>query len=212
MKVAIIGATGRAGSRLTDEALSRGHEVTAIARGAANLGSRENLTTAAVDMNDTDALASALVGAEAVLYSYRAGDEVDRIAVTAEVTKSALEAVQRAGVHRFLIVGGAGSLEVAPGQLNVDQPGFPEASKPTAIATMNIYKAAQEVPGLEVTYMCPAGRFFEGERTGTFRVGGTAVLKDAEGNAGISFEDFAVAMIDELESPKHAGEKVAVGY
>lgn len=212
MKVAIIGATGRAGKRLTDEALSRGHEVIAVARGAASLGSRENLTTAAIDMNDTDALASALVGAEAVLYSYRASEELDRIKVTAELTKSALDAVQRAHVHRFLIVGGAGSLEVAPGKLNVDQPGFPDSSKPTAVATMNIYKSAQQVPGLQVTYMCPTGRFFEGERTGKFRVGGTAILKDAEGNASISFEDFAVAMIDELESPKHTGEKVAVGY
>jgi hypothetical protein len=212
MKVAIVGATGRAGIRLTEEALSRGHEVVAIARGAASLGTRQNLTTAAVDLNDTDALASAMAGAEAVLYSYRAAEDLDRVAATAQVTKSALDAVKRAGIHRFLIVGGAGSLEVAPGQLNVDQPAFPEASKPTAVATMNIYKAAQDAPGLQTTYMCPTGKFFEGERTGTFRVGGTAILKDKDGQASISFEDFAVAMVDEMENPKHTGEKVAVGY
>jgi putative NADH-flavin reductase len=211
MKVAIIGATGRVGSRTTNEALSRGHEVIAIARGADALDDRDGLTKAAVDLYDTDALAAALDGAEAVVFAYRAA-EGDKTPLTQQAARSALDALKKAGISRFLAAGGAGSLVVEGGGLNVDQPGFPDAAKPTALATVEIYYMMQKEDGLDWTYLCPSSIIFDGERTGIFRTSVENLITDDEGNSKISFEDYAVAMVDELENPQHGGQKWTVGY
>jgi putative NADH-flavin reductase len=109
-------------------------------------------------------------------------------------------------------VGGAGSLETAPGQQVIDQPGFPEDWKPRALGTRQFLYLLREEPDLEWTFLSPAQMLQPGERTGKFRLGGDQVLVDAEGQCRISLQDYAVAIIDELEQPRHVRQRFCVAY
>ncbi len=214
MKVALIGATGFVGSQLLNEALNRNHEVTAIVRRTERLPVRPGLRAEAADIMDTDALAALLAGHDAVMAAYNPdrtvpGDVFERMVAGAGAI---IEATKKAGVKRLLVVGGAGSLEVAPGQQAIDQPDFPPEWKGGAGGTRQFLYLLKAEPDLDWTFLSPAAVLQPGERTGTFRLGGDQMLVDAEGQCRISTQDYAVAMIDELENPKHTRKRFCVAY
>lgn len=213
MKVALLGATGFVGSAILNEALERGHTVTAIARDPKALPARNHLVAQAGDVYDTDGLARLLTGNDAVISAFNPGwtnphlydDQV-------RGTTSIIAAVEKAGIKRVLWVGGAGGLEVKPGVRLVDGPEFPEAIKPGSLATINALEQLQKHPELDWSYLSPSQELKPGQRTGKFRVGKNQLLTDANGKSRISVQDYAVAMVDELEKPEHLQHRFTVGY
>lgn len=202
--IAIIGATGRAGGRLLEEALRRGHTVTAIARKAGEkLSGRADVKAIDVDVLDAAALEKALAGHDAV-FSAAHFSTVPPAAI--------IEPAKRAGVKRLLVVGGAGSLFAAPGLKVIDTPNFPEAYKAEAAAGAAFLEALRNEKELDWTFLSPSAEFVEGERTGKFRLGKDDLLVSAEGRSWISFEDFAIAFIDELEKQAHSRQRYTIGY
>jgi uncharacterized protein len=123
-----------------------------------------------------------------------------------------IAAVKSAGVKRLLVVGGAGSLEVAPGKMLMDTDGFPEALKAEARAGTRFLERLRTEPDLDWIFLSPSADFAPGERTGHFRLGGDQLLGDADGKSHISMEDFAIAMIDEVEQHAHSRQRFTVGY
>lgn len=201
MKIAIVGATGNVGQRLCAEALARGHEVTAIARKEGDTPGAARFVKA--DLTN-DGAEKALNGHDAVIYSLRFnGFDFDK----------AMAAFRESNAPRLLIVGGAASLNAAPdGPALIDTPGFPEEIKLEAEPARQALNKLKASGSSDWTFLSPSIIIGPGERTGKFRLGKDDVLKDAEGNSRISYEDFAVAMIDEVETPKHQGERFTVGY
>lgn len=203
MKIALIGATGMVGSRVLAEALQRGHQVGAIARKAGTLAPREGLRTLPLDVGDGAALTAALAGHDVAVISVKYS-QVD--------PRPILEAIQDAGVPRVLAVGGAGSLQAAPGVDLVDTPSFPAAYKDEALAARELLRLLRAGSPLVWSFVSPSALLQPGERTGRFRIGGDQLLVDAAGASRISVEDLALAVVDELESPKHSGQRFTVGY
>lgn len=202
--IAIIGATGRAGGRLLEEALRRGNTVTAIARKASEkLSGRANVKAVDLDVLEGAALEKAVAGHDAV-FSAAHFSTVPPAAI--------IEPVKRAGVKRLLVVGGAGSLFAAPGLKVIDTPNFPEAYKAEASAGAAFLEVLRNEKELDWTFLSPSAEFVEGERTGKFRLGKDELLVSAEGRSWITFEDYAIAFIDELEKPVHARQRYTVGY
>ena len=202
-KIAIIGATGRAGSQLLEEALRRGHSVTAIARKASTIGERAGVTPKDVDALDAAALQQAVAGHDAVFSA----------AHFSGIPPSAIiDPVKKAGVKRLLVVGGAGSLYAAPGLKVIDTPNFPAEYKAEASAGSAFLDTSRQERELDWTFLSPSALFVEGERTGSFRVGRDDLLVDAQGKSWITFADFAIAFIDELEKPAHSRQRFTVGY
>ena len=203
MKIAIVGATGNVGSRLVDEALSRGHAVTAVARNASRLPPDENLTFSGADAADPQKLARALEGHDVV---------ISATPFRLVKPESLIGAVRRSGVKRYLVVGGAGSLEVGPGLALVDSPGFPALYREEALAGKAFLAALRKVDDIDWTMLSPSALFTPGTRTGVFRLGHDSLLTAADGKSWISFEDFAVAMLNEVERPQHVRQRFTVGY
>ena len=203
MKIALLGATGNVGSRLLAEAASRGHTITAIARRPEAVPVRPGVTPHRGDITDEIALGQLLAGHDAVISA------VKFIRVDASLL---LRAVKAAGVPRLLVVGGAGSLEVAPGVALVDTPQFPADYKKEALAGCSCLNTLRDEPALDWTFLSPSALLLPGERTGRFRLGRDQLLVDAEGHSQISLEDYAVALIDELENPHHSRQRFTVGY
>jgi hypothetical protein len=203
MKIAIIGATGNVGSRLVDEALSRGHHVTAIARDTGRLPPDGNLTFVKADATNPEKLSEALKGHDAVISATRF-QQVE--------PESLIGAVRRSGVKRYLVVGGAGSLEVSPGLALVDSPGFPALYRDESLAGKAFLDALRKVEDLDWTMLSPSALFTAGKRTGVFRLGQDSLLTAADGKSWISFEDFAVALLNEVEHPQHSRTRFTVGY
>lgn len=202
MHVALIGASGNVGSRLLKELTARGHTVTAIARNPDKIAAAPGVTVKKGDLFDQAGMAALLKGHDAVLSA---------VFFTASDPAKLIGAVKDAGVARYLVVGGAGSLEVAPGVMLVDTPEFPADYKPEAekgLAFLNALKAERE---LDWTFISPSAEFGPGERTGVFRLGDDTLLSNESGSR-ISYEDFAVAMVDELEKPAHHRKRFTVGY
>lgn len=217
MKIALVGATGFVGSALLDEALDRGHQVTAVVRNPAKLPQRAGVTGVAADVNDVDALTVALVGHDVVISAFNPGwtpGTVRPAMYEQQVrgTVAILAAVKKAGIRRLLWVGGAGGLEVAPGVQLIDTPGFPDWIKPGSRATSEALRALQAEPTLDWSFLAPAAQLESGRRTGRFRLGGDQLLSDAQGQSRISVQDYAVAMIDELERPAHSRQRFSVAY
>lgn len=212
MKIALFGATGMIGTRIVTEALERGHSVTAIARDPSKVTqTNPNLTPAAGDVLDTNKVAELVAGADVVVNAISPGAGSNDI--YKEASKSLIDGLQQAGVRRLIFVGGAGSLEVAPGVQLVDTPDFPEIYKARASAMrdeLNDIMASNV--DLDWTYICPPAIISPGERTGKFRVGGDQLLVDADGKSSISAEDYAIALVDEIEKPEHIKQRITVGY
>ncbi len=208
MNVVLYGASGMIGSRVLHELLSRGHQVTAVVR---NPG---KITAAGVrilkgDVTEADSVAQTAQGADAAISAY-APPKGDETTLSAAIY-ALLDGLPAAGVKRLIVVGGAGSLEVAPGVALVDAPGFPETYRDIAMAHRDVLPILKE-SGLDWTYLSPAGFIETGERTGKFRLGGTGLLVDEKGESRISAEDYAIALVDELENPRHIGQQFTVAY
>lgn len=203
MKVVVLGVSGRAGSRLRHELLQRGHQVTGVARDVSAVPVQEGLTLASVDVADVERLVPLLKGHDAVISSTR---------FVGSDAASLIEALEAAGVSRLLVVGGAGSLEVAPGVALIDTPDFPAAYKDEAGAGRDFLNVLRGEKELDWTFLSPSALFEPGQRTGSFRIGKDSLLVDAQGNSSISMEDFAIALVDELEQPKHSRQRFTVGY
>lgn len=203
MKIAVIGASGNAGSRISAELVRRGHSVTAIVRNPEKVTAQAGVTPARGDVTDPAGLVRLLAGHDAAISSVRflASDPVKLIA-----------AVKEAKVGRYLVVGGAGSLEVAPGVRLVTTPGFPVAYKAEAEAGAMFLDLLRAEKELNWTFLSPSALFVAGERTGKFRLGTDQLLTAADGKSSISFEDFAVALADEIERPAHIRRRFTVGY
>lgn len=213
MKVAIIGATGFVGRRVVDEALARGLQVTAIARQKKDLPDNANLTIALGDVADGPWLAQQLAGHDVVISAYNPGwAEADLYEKTAKGAQQILAAVKQSAVKRLLYVGGAGSLEVAPGVELVDTPQFPENIRPGAQAVRDLRNALKKETQLDWTYLSPAALLEPGKRTGQFRLGTTQLLMKGDAPANISIEDLAVAIIDEVEKPQFIKAQFTAAY
>jgi putative NADH-flavin reductase len=215
MKIAIVGATGFIGSKVRDEAISRGHVVTAVTRSPDKLSRNDRIIPAPGDVNDVPLLTRYLRGQEAVIHAYAPGRGIgaqESMEKQRAGTLSIIAAAKAAGVRRLLAVGGAGSLEVAPGVAHFDTPEFPAAYQGGARATAQIKDLLCAEKDLEWTFLCPSTSIAPGERTGKFRLAGDQLLIGEDGQSRISVEDYAVAMIDELENPKHTGHRFTVGY
>lgn len=213
MKVAIIGATGFVGRRVVDEALARGLQVTAIARQKKDLPDNANLTIALGDVADGPWLAQQLAGHDVVISAYNPGwAEADLYEKTAKGAQQILAAVKQSAVKRLLYVGGAGSLEVAPGVELVDTPQFPENIRPGAQAVRDLRNALKKETLLDWTYLSPAALLEPGKRTGQFRLGTTQLLMKGDAPANISVEDLAVAIIDEVEKPQFIKAQFTAAY
>ncbi|PQK95203.1 3-beta hydroxysteroid dehydrogenase [Pantoea ananatis] len=202
MKIALIGASGQAGSRILNELASRGHTITAIARSPDKITLTRGVIPAAGDINDPQALAQLLAGHDVV---------VSAVHFSASDPDKLIGAVKASGVKRYCVVGGAGSLEVSPGVKVVDTPDFPEIYKAEAQAGVAFLEKLRAQDDLIWTFLSPSAVFTAGQRTGTFRLGGDQLLTSENGSS-ISFEDFAIAMADEIENPAHARQRFTVGY
>ena len=213
MKIALLGATGFGGSALLKEALSRGHSVTAIVPDPAKLAPAERLTAKAGDVYDSATLATLVTGHDALIGAFNPRwKDPNLYEDQVRGTTCIIAAIKKAGLKRVLWVGGAGGQEVRPGIRVVDSPEFPVAIKPGSLATLNALAQLREEPSLEWSFLAPSASMQSGERTGRFRLGGSELLQDASGKSWISVQDYAVAMIDELERPTHVRERFTVGY
>lgn len=202
MNVALVGATGNVGSRILRELLDRGHLVTAIARTVTPLEGKPGVTARKGDVYDKDGLAALLEGHDAVLSS---------VHFSASDPATLIEAVRASGVKRYLVVGGAGSLEVAPGVKLIDTPQFPVEYKAEATAGAAFLDRLRGETEIDWTFLSPSAVIGPGQRTGTFRLGADQLLANEQGSS-ISYEDYAVALVDELETPTHSRKRFTVGY
>ncbi|AAK87755.1 MULTISPECIES: NAD(P)-dependent oxidoreductase [Agrobacterium] len=201
-KIALIGASGNAGSRILKELSDRGHQVTAIARNPEKIAALPNVVAKKGDVFDQAALSELLKGHDAVISS---------VHFTASDPATLIEAVRASGVQRYLVVGGAGSLEIAPGQRVVDLPDFPAAYKAEATKGAEFLDKLKQEKQLDWTFLSPSAEFVPGERTGKFRIGKDNLLSNEQGSR-ISFEDYAIALADEIEKPQHSRQRFTVGY
>ena len=222
MKIVLFGATGSIGKRIAEEALRRGHEVTAVVRDRARADEMGLLSLVPVDTKKAghlileegdilvpDSIARLVQGQDLVISAYgpRFGEEDE----LQEATRSLIEGVKRGGVLRLIAVGGAGSLEVAPGVKLMDTPEFPEEVRPLARAheeALSIYQASD----LEWTVLSPPALIEPGKRTGMFRLGLDRLVTDERDNSRITTEDYAAALLDEAEDPYYVGTRFTVGY
>ena len=215
MKIALIGATGFVGTAVAAELLQRGHDVTALARNPARLAAQPKLTARPLDACSPDAVAAAVKGHDAVVSAFNPGwDAPDLYAQFMKGSAAIVGGVQQSGVRRFLVVGGAGSLFVAPGVQMVDTPEFashvPPNIIPGAKAARDALTALRGNTTLEWTFLSPPALLAPGQRTGQYRVGGEELLMAGPAPAGISVADLAVAIVDEIEKPQHVRARFTV--
>ncbi len=202
MKVAVLGASGRAGSEITRELARRGHAVTAIARKPEAIPAAEGVTAVKGDASDPAALAALIRGSDAVISALH-------FDVPAETL---LDALKTADVPRLLVTGGAASLEVAPGVLLFDTPDFPAEWKPIARGGLDFLKTLRGETRIDWTFFSPAAFIEEGPRLGRYRTGGDQLVVDGNGDSRISFADYAIAMVDELEQHNHSRARFTAAY
>jgi uncharacterized protein len=216
MKIVLFGATGNVGRRIAAEALRRGHDVVGVVREPAAVttpDSRVRLVQG--DATNAESVAEVVRGADAVVSAISPRPNARGLPQPklAENARALIAGLRQAGTRRVLYVGGASTLEIAPGRQLVDEPTFPEAYKAEALEgreALRIWRT--EAKGLHWTFLSPAMEIGPGERTGTYRTTDEQMLFDAKGKSFISFEDYAVAVLDELEQPKHVGQRFGVAY
>jgi len=202
VKIAVLGASGRAGSEISKEAAARGHVVTGIARNPEKIPAGDGITAVAGDASDTAALAKLVAGHDAVISALHFDVSAGQI----------LTALREAGVERLLVTGGAASLKNAAGERLIDSPEFPADWKPAAMGGINFLTDLKPVTDVDWTFFSPAAFIFEGPRVGTFRTDTDNLITDDEGNSKISFADYAIAMVDELEQHNHSRARFTAAY
>lgn len=213
MKIALIGATGFVGSAILKEALDRGHEVTAIVRHPEKLTPHPKLHPQKGDVYNDDEVARVVAGHHAVISAFNPGwSNQDIYNQQVKGVQAIINGVKKAGIRRLLFVGGAGSLEVKPGVQALDLPSFPAEYKQGALATRETLNVLRKEMGLDWSFLSPSADIAPGRRTGKFRLGKDQMLRDASGQSRISTEDYAMAMIDEVEKPAHLRQRFTVGY
>jgi putative NADH-flavin reductase len=216
MKIVLFGATGNIGQRIAREALQRGHEVVGVVRDPDRAQAPDpRVALVRGDATDAESVAAVASGADAVVsaISPRPGAHGLPAPSLAEAARALIAGARKAGTKRLVVVGGAGSLEVAPGKRLMDLPDFPEPYMAEAVEgadALDVYRGEGE--GLEWTFVSPAAEIGPGERTGHYRTTGDAFLTDASGHSRISYEDYAVALVDELERKAHPGRRMGVAY
>lgn len=210
MHIALFGASGTIGQRILQEALARGHQVTALVRNPEKFQVKHaQLSVKAANVLDPPSVTQAATGHDVVISAIGpAGDQPEKIMV--EAARSLLQGVEQAGVPRLLIVGGAGSLEVAPGVMLMDAPTFPATWKTIAQAHADALAIYQRETHLNWTYLSPPAFIEPGQRTGKYRTGTDQLLTDEKGESRISCEDFAVALLDEVENPRFDHQRFTV--
>ena len=209
MHIALYGATGKSGSRILTELLSRGHQVTAVVRDPAKVVSRPGLTVVEGDVSSAESIASKIAGADAVVSAYAPPpDDTDQLL---PVTERFIAAAQQTGLPRLLVVGGAASLEVAPGVTLLASGHVPAEWLPIATSHAKALDLLKK-SSINWTYFSPAAFFEPGERTGKFRLGKDTLIANEQHDSRISMEDYAIALVDELESPKHERARFTIGY
>jgi putative NADH-flavin reductase len=203
MKIALIGASGNVGSRIAAELASRGHKITGIARDARKVAAIPGVAPTAADFTKAAVLVGILKGHAVVISCVPfTGTDPDQL----------IGAVKASGVPRYLVSGGAGSLYVAPGTTLVDSPNFPKEYATEARASGVFLDRLRAQKDLDWTFLSPPALLAAGERTGKFRVGKDDLLVSDEKGSSISYEDFAIALADEIETPKHSRQRFTVGY
>lgn len=213
MKIMLIGSTGMIGSRIMNEALTRGHHVTSLMRDTSRTGEvKPHLEYVAGDIFNAESVADAAVDHDVVVSAFGARNGDAQLIVKA--AHALVEALTRVEPIRLIDVNGAGSLEVAPGAQLVDSPQFPAEYKAVALAhrdALDVFRKAG-FAGFDWTAVSPSAVIAPGTRTGHYRTGTEQLLKDAKGESHISAEDFAVAVVDEIEKPKFKQQRFTVGY
>lgn len=212
MNIALIGATGFVGSAVLEELLRRGHQVTALVRNPVSLAAREGLTVVPADAQDAAQVARAVAGHDAVVSAYNPGWTVpDLYDQFLRGTRAIHAGVKASGVRRLVVVGGAGSLYVAPGVQLVDTPEFPAEWKQGALAAREALHLIRQEDMLDWTFLSPPILLQPGERTGHYRLGQNAPLMEPDGQPGsLSVADLAVALVDELDAPRHVRQRFTV--
>lgn len=213
MKIIIFGARGDVGRRLVKEALMRGHQVTAVVRNESQINDIPSNSNSIIGnvINGED-VADLMQGQDLAISALRPPDGQEELLVP--LTQSILKGVEQAAI-RAIIVGGAASLKVpnANGHTVLTAPNFlPEAVVPIATACQAQFELMQAQDDVDWTYLCPPAMLTPGERKGHYRIGSDTLVVDEDGNSGISMEDFAIAMLDEAENPKHRKQRFTVGY
>jgi uncharacterized protein len=213
MDIVLFGASGMVGSRILRELIARGHKVAAVVRNPSRVATGPGVTAVQGDLTDASRVASYLEGGDAVIsaYSPAQGSEQDLL----QATEAVLAGARQAGVARVLIVGGAASLFIAPGLTLLDSGHLPEQWKAIARAhsdLLALIRKSDVAAELDWTYFSPAAFIQPGERTGKFRLGHDELVSDAQGQSRISAEDYAIALVDELEKPQHVRQRFTIGY
>lgn len=214
-KILLIGASGFVGSAILNEAINRDYKVTAVVRNPEKITlENENLSVIKADVSSAETVAELSKSFDTVVSAYNPGWTNPNIAEeTASVYNSILAGVKKAGVKRLLCVGGAGSLFCAPGVRLMETGAIPEAFMPAVKALADFYlDVLTNETEIDWVFFSPAGSIAPGERTGRFRLGKDDLLVSKDGNSNISVEDYAVAMIDEVENKNHHQERFTIGY
>lgn len=216
MKIALIGASGFVGAAILNELLQRNHQVTAIVRHPEKVKKADNLDVVTADVLDEVALQAALRGQDAVISAYNAGWTNPNIYDDFIAGSKAIQAgVKKAGIKRLIVIGGAGSLFIAPDQQLVDSDAFPKEWKPGALSARDYLDILKEEKELDWTFLSPAIEMNPGTsgiRKGIYRTGLDNPVFDANNKSMISVEDVAVAIVDELETPQHTRQRFTVAY
>lgn len=210
LKIALFGATGMIGSRIAAEAARRGHEVSALARHPERVEHAAHITARQGDLFDVPAMTAAVAGHDILASAY--APPHDDAGKVADAAKALVAIARAAGIKRVVAVGGAGSLEVAPGKQLVDTEGFPAQYKAYALAHRDALGVYQTATDVDWTFFAPAAIIAPGERKGTFRVGADKLIADENGNSTISAEDYAIAFVDEIESARFVRRVATVAY
>jgi hypothetical protein len=214
-KIVLIGASGFVGTAILKEALDRGHQVTAVVRHPDKITVvHKNLTVKHGDVSSVDTVTKMCKSSDAVISAFNPGWKNPDIAdETTSVYKAILEGVRQSGVKRFLVVGGAGSLFISPGKRLMDAGLIPESFLPAIRALAEVYLVdLMAEKSIDWVFFSPAGDLHQGSRTGNFRLGKDDLILNEKGESKISVQDYAVAMIDELEKAAHHRERFTIGY
>lgn len=212
MDVLLLGASGRIGTRTATELLDRGHTVTGVSRGGSIEGLEDpDLSVRSGDATDPDDVAQLAAGHDAVA-SALGPSRGDDPAILSEMIRAVIEGMREAGVDRLVWTGGAGGLHVAPDTPLIETEAFPDAAKPVAEAAIDAYDIIEDVEDIRWTYLGPAAMIEPGERTGSYRTAPGELVTDEDGESYISMEDFAIALVDELEEDNAVHTYLGVGH